>query len=151
MPERIPLEAGSRFMTAPTPDGMGVQVFTEGDVVVAPIVMQGRHEGPPNHAHGGFSAAFLDELMGTAVWRAGHKVVAVNIQFNLRLPVPLDVEVTGRAWVESKEGRKVFTKSEIVLPDGRVAVEGQGIFVEAPHLFPEDRPFTRIFKAVGEP
>jgi acyl-coenzyme A thioesterase PaaI-like protein len=151
MPDRIALETGSRFMTAPIPDGLGIQFYAEGESVVAPVTLNERYEGPPQHVHGGFSAAFLDELMGTAVWRAGYQVVAVNIQFNLRLPVPLGVEILGRGWVERVEGRKVFTKGDILLPDGQVAVEGAGIFVEAAHLFPSDTRFTRIFKTPDEP
>lgn len=79
-------------------------------------------------------------------------MVAVNIQFNLRLPVPLHAEILARAWVESVEGRKGLYQGRNPPGGlaGRVAVEGQGIFVEAAHLFPSDTHFTRIFKVAGE-
>lgn len=71
MPDRLPLEAGSRFMTAPSPGGMGLQFYAEGETIVAPLTLDERHEGPPQHVHGGFSAALLDEMMGTAVSAGG--------------------------------------------------------------------------------
>jgi acyl-CoA thioesterase FadM len=77
----------------------------------------------------------LDEAMGETVWQAGYMVLAVNLSVNYRRPLPLDIPVQITAGVERNEGRKVYTRSEIRLPDGQAVVEGTGIFVEAPHTF----------------
>lgn len=145
------LKIGSHFMTGEPPIGMGFTFYVDEDQsIVADLLLDERHEGPPNHVHGGFSAALLDEVMGTAVWQAGFQVVAVNIEFDLRAPVPLGQTVTVRGWVEQKEGRKVYTRGTLTLADGRVAVAGRGLFIEAPHLFEGDNKFTRNFKASSE-
>jgi len=92
-------------------------------------------QGPPAHAHGGATAAVLDEAMGAAVWRAGYSVVAVNLEINYKLPVPLGEEIAVEARIAEVHPRKILTTSEIRLADGSVAVIGRGVYVEAPHLF----------------
>jgi len=129
---------GSRFVC--TSDLIGLHLEPQPDKsIVGRIVMQPDHEGPPLHLHGGASASLIDEAMGVAVWYAGYRVVAVNLNFSLKAPVPLGIEITVSGWVERAEGRKVFTAGKITLPNGVIAVEGQGIFIEAPHLF-DDHP-----------
>jgi acyl-coenzyme A thioesterase PaaI-like protein len=151
-PERKLIEVGSGFMTADPPKGMGIRFYAEAEGVVAFITLDDRHEGPPGYVHGGFSAALLDEAMGTAVWRAGHPVVAANIQFDLRAPVPLGQEISVQGWVDRKDGKKVFAKGKIVLADGTVAVEGRGLFIEAPQFFQDwdGGRATRAFKTADE-
>jgi uncharacterized protein (TIGR00369 family) len=127
---------GSRFITGEQPVGMGFVFYGDSpSSLMATVTLDERHEGPPQHGHGGFSSALIDEAMGGAVWRAGYRVVAANLNINFRLPVPLGMEVTVRGWVERVEGRKVFAAGNISLADGRVAVEGTGLFIEAPELF----------------
>ena len=139
-------------MTGAPPENQGIQLYAEDDgTIVIPVMLDQRHEGPPGYVHGGFSAALIDEAMGGAVWHAGLQVVAVKLDFNLRAPVPLGVEVTVRGRVDRIEGRKVFATGEITLPDGQIAVDGQGIFVEAPHLFKGDVYFGSAFRSSDEP
>jgi uncharacterized protein (TIGR00369 family) len=92
-------------------------------------------QGPPGFAHGGASAALLDEAMGSAVWSAGHQVVAVNLQVNYLKPLPLNQPVWVHARVEKTEGRVVHTSSNICREDGTILVTGHGVFVEAPQFF----------------
>lgn len=89
------------------------------------------HQGPPGHAHGGASAAILDEAMGVSVWAAGHRVVAVNLEIDYRRPVPLGQPVKVRAHITRRGQRKLWTRGEILLADGTVAVEGRGLYVPA--------------------
>lgn len=118
------------------PKGLGLQLYLDDEKVIHGETTLTLHEqGPPNMAHGGASAAILDEAMGAAVWSSGLMVAAVNLNVNFRKPVPLGVEIKVRAMVVERKGRRIHTRSEIVLPDGRVAVEATGIFVEAHHLF----------------
>lgn len=69
--------------------------------------------------------------MGAAVWVAGLRVVAVNLEVNYRRPVPLGQRMEVRARVSRHTARKAWTRGEIILPDGTVAVEGRGIYVPA--------------------
>lgn len=129
---------GSRFVTAAPPLGLGAAYRLQDDAILAEYTLGPTLEGPPRHAHGGVLAALLDEAMGAAAWHNGRRVVAVHLAFDYRHPVPLGQPIRIKGWVEKVEGRKVFARSTITLSDERIAVEGQGIFVEAPQFF--ERP-----------
>jgi acyl-coenzyme A thioesterase PaaI-like protein len=92
-------------------------------------------QGPPGHAHGGLSAAVLDEVMGAAVWQAGYMVAAARIEVNYRKPVPLGELIQTRGCITRRVRRKIYTRGEIYLPSGTLLVEGKGLFVIAPGLF----------------
>lgn len=134
--EKIP-EHGSCFVCGTqNPQSMGVTWYQDEDGAIhADMVFTVAHQGPPAHVHGGASAAVLDEAMGAAVWRAGHSVVAVNLEINYKKPVPLGQNIVIEARIAEVLPRKILTTSEMRLPDGSVAVSGRGIYVEAPHLF----------------
>ncbi len=87
-------------------------------------------QGPPGHAHGGATAALLDEAMGFCCWLAGHRVVAVSIQVDFREMVPVGAVTTLEAAVERVNGRKVYPRARLYLPDGELAAEASGIFLE---------------------
>lgn len=95
-------------------------------------------EGPPGHAHGGIPATIIDELMGTAAWFAGFKVVTANMSFDYHAPVPLETSLTAEGWVVETRGKKVYTAGKLSLPNGQKAVTGRGLFIHAPHLFTHD-------------
>lgn len=118
------------------PKSMGVRWDLLEDQSISTRVTLGlAQQGPPGYAHGGASAALLDEAMGCAVWSAGHQVVSVNLQVNYKKPLPLDTTVRVNASIESKDGRVINALSSISLEDGTILVTGHGIYVEAPDLF----------------
>lgn len=132
---RVP-EHGKCFVCGTAnPHSIGVTWYLTGGAITATIALDEHQQGPPGHAHGGALAALLDEAMGFAVWAAGLRVAAVNLNVDYRRPVPLGqpITVTGRL-VERGE-RAIHTEGEIRLPDGEVAAAGRGVYVEAPHLF----------------
>lgn len=131
------------------PKGMGVTWYLQDDGrVLTRLRFTEAEQGPPGHAHGGASAAVLDEAMGAAVWAAGHTVLAVHLSVDYRRPVPLDVPVTVAARVVAKDGKAVHTEAELRLPDGTVAVQARGIYVEAPQMF--DRETVRRWLNGGQ-
>jgi len=95
-------------------------------------------QGPPGHAHGGASAAVIDEAMGVSVWQSGYRALLAHYELDYKLPVPLDTPVRVEAWVEKVEGRKVYAQGRIRLADGRVAVEGSGLYLHIPDFFDEN-------------
>jgi acyl-coenzyme A thioesterase PaaI-like protein len=126
---------GSSIIFNPPPGGFGARFYAIGDgQIIGRVSVDESKQGPPGHVHGGAMATLVDEAMGASAWFSGHRVVAVHLEFDLKLAVPLNVEIALRGWVVRKEGRKVFTSGELLLPDGRIAVTGSGIFVEAPQL-----------------
>lgn len=138
---------GSPYVFRPPPGGFGARLYDAGsDGIIGKVVIDESKEAPPGHAHGGSLATLVDEVMGASAWFGGHRVLAVNLNISLKLAVPLHLEVTLKGRVERREGRKVYTTGELILPDGRIAVEGTGIFVEAPHLVGADgiNPFQLL-------
>jgi acyl-coenzyme A thioesterase PaaI-like protein len=126
---------GSSFIFNAPPGGFGAKFYVDGNGgVIGKVAIDSSKQGPPGHAHGGALTTLVDEAMGASAWHSGYRVLAVNLNINLKLAVPLEIEITLRGRVERKEGRKVFTRGELILPDGQIAVEATGIFVEAPHL-----------------
>lgn len=99
------------------------------------FILSEAQQGPPGYAHGGASAAILDEAMGLVVWAAGHKVAAVNIEINYHKPLPLNQPLALEARITQVDERKIFSTGEIKLADSTVAVSGRGIYVVAPQLF----------------
>ncbi len=130
------------------PKSIGLRWYANDDGAIhSEVSLTITEQGPPGYAHGGASAAILDEAMGSAAWYAGYQVLAVNLNINYRRPVPLNVPVQVTAMVVKQEGRKVTTRGELRLPDGEIAVESSGLFVEANHIF-ADAP-AAFKKAAG--
>jgi uncharacterized protein (TIGR00369 family) len=118
------------------PKSLGVRWnLMEDQSISTRVTLSLSQQGPPGYAHGGASAALLDEAMGCAVWSAKHQVVSVNLQINYKKPLPLETPIWVNALIESIEGRVVNASSSISLEDGTILVTGHGIYVEAPDLF----------------
>ena len=111
-------------------------MFVEEDgTLTSNFTLTEKQQGPPGHAHGGASAAILDEAMGLVVWAAGHSVAAVHIEINYHKPLPLHQPLNLEARIVQVENRKIFSVGEIKFTDGAVAVSGHGIYVVALGLF----------------
>jgi uncharacterized protein (TIGR00369 family) len=118
------------------PHSIGLTLYVDDDgVMTAEFTLNDAQQGPPGHAHGGASAAILDEAMGLVAWAMGLRVAAVNLEINYHKPLPLYQPLTLEARVTEQDERKAFSTGEICLPDGTVAVSGRGIYVIAPKLF----------------
>jgi uncharacterized protein (TIGR00369 family) len=129
------------------PKGFGMMWFvSEEGTISGKITLTENQQGPPNFAHGGASAALLDEAMGAAVWQTGNSVVVVNLNLDYLKPVPLnqEVEITGRVEEVGEDGKVIKASGEICLPDGEVAVKASGIYVNAPQFF--DKLIKKFFQ-----
>lgn len=138
---------GSHFAFGEKPGGFDLRLLADGNGQVrGNVTFDPAKQGPPGHAHGGALATIIDEAMGAACWNSGLQVLAVHLDFNYKRPVPLALEVAVSGRVDRREGRKVHTIGEIVLPDGTIAVQGAGIFVEAPKYFDQAKhnPFLKL-------
>lgn len=125
------------------PQSIGITMFLEEDGrLTSEFTLTEAQQGPPGHAHGGASAAILDELMGIVVWAAGHQVLAANININYRKMLPLHQPLFAEARVSEVGGRKIISVGEIRLADSTIAVEGSGVYVVAKKFF-EERHVTR--------
>ena len=90
-------------------------------------------EGPPNHAHGGSTAAVLDHMMGTTCWAEGYPVVSATITIDFIRGLPLIELYTVETWVEKIEGNKIYAQGRIYLDDDeKPFVTGHGLFIKIP-------------------
>lgn len=136
-------EHGSCFICgSENPHNVGLRWYVdESGVVSSEFTLTLAQQGPPGHAHGGLSAAVLDEVMGVAVWYAGYIVAAAKIEVNYRKPVPLGQCITTKGYITRRSGRKIYARGEICLPDGSVGVTGRGLYIIAPQLFEKGKMF----------
>lgn len=91
------------------------------------------HQGYPGRLHGGIAATILDETIGRAIMLSCSDAIwGVTLDFSMKLrkPVPLDKEITVLARIV-KDGRRSFEgEGQIILADGKVAVEGRGRYLK---------------------
>ncbi len=130
------------------PNSIGVKwYYDENNEIYCNIVLTDKQQGPPKYAHGGASAALLDEAMGFAAWVAGYKIMSVNLNINYLKPVPLGVPIHIHGKIQNKSGKKIFAKGEITLENGDIAVEGTSILIEPNGFFKDiDDDYNKFFK-----
>lgn len=93
------------------------------------------HQGYPGRMHGGMLTAILDETIGRAIMmKYDEPTWGVTMEFDIKFkkPVPTDAEIRVVGRIAEDEGRIFFGSGEILLPDGRVAVEGSGKYMKLP-------------------
>ncbi len=96
-------EPGSRFHQCfgcgPNHDiGLRVRTFRAAGEVLSPIIVPRRFEGPPEGAHGGIVAAYLDEVLaGAAVGHTGRPHWTGELSVRYVKPTPVERPLLGRA------------------------------------------------------
>jgi acyl-coenzyme A thioesterase PaaI-like protein len=106
-------------------------VRRDADGVAAEVTLGLPYEGPPSFVHGGMSALFMDQLLGSAAAAAGLWGMTAHLELDYRRPVPLETPLVLRARVAENAGRKTVITGEIALaaaPD-RPLVHARGVFV----------------------
>jgi acyl-coenzyme A thioesterase PaaI-like protein len=121
-----------------TPPGLGLQYSLEecdGRTVLVGLFRPGpQHQGARGFLHGGMAATALDEAMSGVSYALDHvRTVTGTLNLRYRRPVPLSAQpLRVEAWPDRAGAGKIHrVRGRIVLPDGTVAVEAKGIFVQA--------------------
>lgn len=87
-------------------------------------------EGGPNVAHGGWTAAVMDEMLGHVPLLHDQMSVTATLTVNFKKPVPVRRPLAARAWIDKIEGSKWFISGELVLLPGRsVVATATGIWI----------------------
>jgi len=96
-----------------SPHGLEMIVHRRGDRVEAEFTLGASHEGAPQRSHGGIVALAFDDAMGFVLNVI--KVVAYTgrITINYKAPTPLHQPLIITAWLDSREGRKLFLEAEL--------------------------------------
>ena len=114
--------------------GLKTRFFeTEKQEVIALFTPREEHQSYPGIAHGGVSAALLDEVIGRAIMAHYDQEsfgVTVDLQVKYRKPVPLGVELKAIGRITRDGGRIFEGTGELYLPDGQVAVTAAGKYLK---------------------
>ncbi len=106
---------------------------TEEQELVALFTPREEHQSYPGIAHGGVSAALLDEVIGRAIMIHHDQEtfgVTMDLQVKYRKPVPLGVELRAVARITRDSGSRFAGSGELYLPDGSVAVSAEGKYLK---------------------
>jgi acyl-coenzyme A thioesterase PaaI-like protein len=103
------------------PMGLGGYLWREGDAAAMQVTLGKAFEGVPGRAHGGIVAALIDETMGLVL--AVNDVLAFTVQLDITYlaPAPIDQAIIARAWLERRDGRKLFISARVQANDTDVA------------------------------
>ena len=123
-------------------EGVGVRFYAlESGECAAPFKLNRFHEGHKMLAHGGVTAAILDETMGYA----NHVYEYVNDKpncfvftgtatYEYLVPVPIEKDMLALARVEEEEGRVRHIYGEIIDENGLIYVRSNAVYVTAKSL-----------------
>lgn len=88
------------------------------------------HEGGVGAAHGGWTAAALEEILGRVVYLHQQTSVAKSISVEFLRPVPMHQNLAARSWVVGREGSHWRLEGELTLaPSGVVLARATGVSV----------------------
>ena len=106
----------------------------ENEELLAVFRASEEHQSYPGRLHGGIATAILDETIGRAIRMKDSNVWGVTIKFSTRYrqPVPLDEEIRVIGRIDHIANRFFEGSGEILLKDGKIAVEGKGKFIKLP-------------------
>lgn len=92
--------------------------------------------------HGGFLSVVLDEVLGTiAEYHRPAQELTMTAYLNVsyKRPVPTPGCILVKAWLEKKEGRKMWAKGVIEDGEGNVSTTGEALFLTVESIRPRPR------------
>jgi acyl-coenzyme A thioesterase PaaI-like protein len=115
--------------------GLRVRTFKSDGGVLAPIVIPKRFEGPPNGAHGGIVAAYLDEVLaGAAVSHTGRIHVTGELNVRYVKLTPVERPLLGRARAVKQTEKYLDLEGTLEdLETGEVVAKATGRFFALPN------------------
>ncbi|MDT5311573.1 MAG: hypothetical protein QOE74_593 [Mycobacterium sp.] len=109
---------------------LGVQREWLDDDALFEVTCPRDQEGGPNVAHGGWTAAAMDEMLGHVPLLHNQMSVTATLTVNFKKPVPVERPLTARAWIDKVEGSKWFISGELsLLPSRSVLATASGIWI----------------------
>ena len=114
------------------PAGLQLTFRRDGDTVVTAFQGREEHQGFPGYVHGGVITALLDEVMSRCSLLDNRWTMTARMEVRFRNPVLLDQRVTAVGEKVSQRGKLWEARGRIELPDGTLAAEATGTFVEVP-------------------
>ncbi len=91
-----------------SPLSIGLRLRREGEEAVGTVTLGPGWEGAPGRSHGGVVAACVDETIGALLPIIGTMAFTGNLSMDYTAACPLGEPIEFRAWLERREGRKLF-------------------------------------------
>jgi len=115
------------------PLGLRLSFYEDDDGrVICQFTPRQEYQGYPGWLHGGITTAVLDEVLGRAAIARGLWAVTAKLEIRYRKPVPLGQPITVQGWLTRTRRRAVEGRGEILLPDGTLAAEAEGVLMAIP-------------------
>jgi acyl-coenzyme A thioesterase PaaI-like protein len=112
--------------------GLQITFDVQGLKVVGRFVARDSHQGYPGVAHGGISAAAMDEAMGWAMYAAGAWAMTARMEVKYRHPVQLGQELVVTAEVVRDRGRMLEAIAELRSVTGERLAQAKALFIRLP-------------------
>jgi acyl-coenzyme A thioesterase PaaI-like protein len=110
--------------------GVEREWLDDDDVAVFELQCPLDQEGGPNVAHGGWTAAVMDEMLGHVPLLHNQMSVTATLTVNFTKPVPVQRPLAARAWIDRIDGSKWFISGELLLlPGRRTLATATGIWI----------------------
>jgi uncharacterized protein (TIGR00369 family) len=115
------------------PIGLNLKFYTDDEGrCIARFRPRPEHQGYPGHLHGGIISTLLDETMGRVLTPKNVWAITGRLEVKFRKPVPLDRELTIVGKLTQSRSRAYEAHGEILLPDGTLMAEGNGVYIRLP-------------------
>lgn len=119
--------------------GIENERLEDNGIVISRLVCSSENEGGPEVAHGGWTSAVMDELVGHTLTMNGEFAVTGTLTVVYRRPVPIGWDLVGRAWITRREGRKVFVQATLELElSGALLAQAEAIMIRRPETHFEE-------------
>ncbi|MHB1004947.1 MAG: PaaI family thioesterase [Chloroflexota bacterium] len=112
------------------PIGLHVDFLQDGQKVWTEFTPHDEHQGYPGMMHGGILYTLLDETVGRAAFLRDKWMVTARMQVRYRHPVPIGSRVRVEGEIVRLRGRLMEAHGRALLPDGTIAAEASGEFME---------------------
>lgn len=111
--------------------GLTSERMSDDGVMEVTLSSSRENEAGVDIAHGGWTAAVMDDLLGHLGAAQGVFAVTASLTVEFLKPVPIERPLLAKAWCEKSEGGRRLHRAELTLAaTGAVLARGQGVFVE---------------------
>lgn len=103
----------------------------EQDVARAVARCPSAFHGGPEVAHGGWTAAVMDDLIGRALAGWGMQAVTASLTVEYKKPVPVEEPLLAEARIATRAGRRFMMSAALMLAtSGGLLASAHGVWVE---------------------
>ena len=112
--------------------GLNLSFQSDGNEIITSFQGREEHQGFPGQLHGGIISALLDEVMSRCSLLEDRWTRTARMEVKFRHPILLDQKVLAIGKKIRQHGKVWETHAVAKLPDGTIAADARGTFVEVP-------------------